>query len=148
MTQAYKYAILYFLVFSFLLLLSGILLFEHKIGFSVEGVLDYYLGNEEVFTQQKSSLGILKTILPHFFAFGLFCMVLLHFLVFTKKQKQMQTKVLVYLLFFSAILEITTPFLIINGYDFFAYIKLISFFVFQALVIYVAWLLFFSIAYE
>jgi len=148
MTQAYKYAILYFLVFSLLLLCSGILLFDHKIGFSIDGVLQYYLGSEETFTQEKTSLGILKIILPHLFAFGLFCMVLLHFLLFTNKRKLLQTKVLVYLLFTSAFLEITAPFLIINGYDFFAYVKLLSFFLFQALVIYTAWLLFFSIAYE
>ncbi|MDQ7046015.1 MAG: hypothetical protein Q9M32_08900 [Sulfurimonas sp.] len=148
MTQAYKYSIAYFLLFTLLLLLSGALLFDDKIGFSIEGVLNYYLGNEEAFTQEKSAFGILKIILPHIFAFGLFCMVLLHFLVFTKQRNLKKTKALVYLLFISAFLEIGSPFLIINGYEFGAYIKLFSFFLFEALVLYTAYLLLFSIAYE
>lgn len=145
MIQAYKYSILYFLVFSLLLILSGTLLFEEKIGFSIAGILNYYLGNEETFTQPKSALSILKTVLPHIFAFGLFCMVILHFLIFTKNRNTKKAKILIYLIFITSFLELATPFLIIDGYEFFAYIKLLSFFLFEGLILYIAWLLFSSI---
>ena len=145
MHKSYTYAILYFLSFSLLLVLSGFLLFDIKIGFSVQGVLDYYLGNEEVFTQEKTALGILKIVLPHIFAFALFSMVLLHFLVFTEHRDTPKAKGLIYLMFITALLEMTTPFFIINGYYFFAYVKLFSFFLFEGLIIYTGWLLFISI---
>ena len=145
MIKAYKYALLYFLLFSLLLLLSGGLLFEQKIGFSALDVLNYYEGNETLYIQKKSFLGILKIILPHLFAFGLFSMVALHFLIFTKKKN---LQILVYMVYLTALLEMLTPFFIINGFELFAYLKLLSFFLFQGLIIYILWLLFFSIAYE
>lgn len=148
MTKAYKYSIIYFLLFSSLLILSGVMLFEHKIGFSVQEVSNYYLGNEDMFINPKASSSILKTILPHIFAFGLFLMVILHFLVFTKLRYKKSTITLIYLTFITALLEIFTPFLIISGLEFFAYIKLISFFIFFALVLYISGLLCRSIIFE
>ena len=145
MTKAYKFAISYFLFFSLLLLVSGALLFEQKIGFSIDGILNYYLGNESSFTQPKSAFGVLKTVLPHIFAFGLFAMVIMHFLIFTKERNKAKTKVLIYLTLISALLEIGSPFFIIIGADIFAYIKFISFVLFEALIIYISWLLFYSI---
>lgn len=148
MSKAYKYSIIYFLLFGILLLLSGVMLFEHKIGFSIEGVLDYYMGNQESFIVQKSAGGILKIVLPHIFAFGLFSMVILHFLVFTAQRGKTETKVIIYLTFLSAFLEIASPFMIISGVKFFAYIKIVSFFLFFFLILYTSWLLFKSIIHE
>lgn len=145
MTQAYKYSILYFLAFSLLLLASGIMLFEEKIGFSILNITEYYLGNEEKFVVAKTSPGILKIVLPHIFAFGLLFMVLLHFLIFTKYRDTQTIKILIYALFTSGFLEIFSPFMIVFGSEFFAYIKIASFIVFQTLVIYISWLLFSSI---
>lgn len=146
--KSYKYAISYFLGFSLLLLLSGALLFQEKIGFSINGVLDYYNGNEERFIVPKSTMGILKIVLPHIFAFGLFIMVISHFLIFTKKKNNKNTLFVIYFAFLSAFLELASPFFIINGFEFFAYIKIISFFFFEALVIYISWLLFSSIIFD
>jgi len=148
MTQAYKHSLLYFLLFSLLLLVSGTLLFEHKIGFSVASVSSYYLGNEESFTAAKTISGILKIILPHIFAFGLFLMVTLHFLVFTDKRGIKATRVLIYLLFSSAFLEIFSPFFILFGLEVFSYLKIFSFFMLETLTLYGIWLLFHSIVYE
>ena len=145
MTKAYKLSILYYLAFSLLLILSAFLLFEYKIGFSYEGVVDYYGGNEEKFIVAKSFSGLLKSVLPHIFVFGLFSMVLLHFLVFTKLRYKKSTLALIYASYFTAFVEIFSPFFIINGLNFFAYLKLLSFFVFLFLVLYVVWLLFSSI---
>ena len=148
MTKAYKYSIVYFLAFSLLLLVSGIMLFEDKIGFSIQEITKYYLGDEEKFIVAKTSTGILKIVLPHIFAFGLFAMVILHFLIFTKHRDTKQLKTLIYLIFISAFFEIFSPFFLIIGADFFAYVKLTSFVLFEALVLYIAWLLFNSIIHN
>jgi len=147
-TKAYKYSIVYFLVFSLLLILSGVLLFEYKIGFSVEQISSYYLGDEDKFINPQTSSSILKIITPHIFAFGLFIMVLLHFLIFTKKRSSKTLKAVIYLTFLSAILELLSPFGIINNIEFFAYVKLLSFIIFDLLVLFSSWLLFRSIVYE
>lgn len=142
MTNTYRYAIAYFLLFSILLVTSGIMLFENKIGFGVEEVTSYYLGNSEQFINAKTFSGVLKTVLPHIFAFGLLSMVLLHFLIFTKHRNTASVKNLIYLTFTSAFFEIFSPFFIILGADIFAYLKIISFIVFEILILYIAWLLF------
>ncbi len=148
MTKAYKYSIIYFLAFSLLLMISGVLLFEYKIGFSVEQISSYYLGDEDKFINPQTSSSILKIITPHTFAFGLFIMVLLHFLIFTKKRNSKTLKIVIYLTFMSAILELLSPFGIINSIEFFAYLKLLSFIIFELLVLFSSWLLFRSIIYE
>ncbi|MCW8894468.1 MAG: hypothetical protein OQK48_04010 [Sulfurimonas sp.] len=148
MQKAYKLSILYYLAFSLLLIVSAVMLFEHKIGFSFNGVVDYYVGNEDKFIPAKSLVGILKIVLPHIFVFGLLAMVLLHFLVFTEHRYKKSTLVLIYLTFTTALLEMFTPFLIVVGLEFFAYIKLFSFFIFLALILYVSWLLLRSIIKE
>lgn len=145
MTQTYKYSILYFLAFSLLLVLSGIMLFEEKIGFSIVNITEYYLGNEEKFITSKTTSGILKIVLPHIFAFGLFSMVLLHFLIFTKHRDTRTLKILIYAIFLSGFLEIFSPFMIFFGSPFFAYIKILSFILFESLVLYISWLLINSI---
>ena len=148
MQKAYKLSILYYLLFSLLLIASAVMLFDHKIGFSFNGVLEYYIGNEDKFISSKDSASILKVLLPHIFVFGLLGMVLLHFLVFTQHRYKKSTLFLIYLTFITAILEMFTPFLIINGLEFFAYIKLLSFALFLLLILYISWLLFHSIIYD
>ncbi|PHQ64687.1 MAG: hypothetical protein COB99_08305 [Sulfurimonas sp.] len=148
MQKAYKLSIIYYLVFSLLLIASAVMLFEYKIGFSYEGVLDYYLGNEDKFIPAKSTSGLLKIALPHIFSFGLISMVLLHFLVFTKLRYKKSTLTVIYLTFLSAALEIFTPMLIVNGFEFAALLKLLSFFVFLTLILYISWLLFHSIIHD
>lgn len=145
MTQAYKYSILYFLLFSLLLVASGVMLFEEKIGFSIIDITKYYLGDEEKFIAAKSPEGILKIVLPHIFAFGLFFMVILHFLLFTKYKDTITIKMLIYTLFVSGFIEIFSPFMILFGAEVFAYAKIVSFVVFQGLILYITWLLFNSI---
>ena len=145
MQKAYRFSILYFLAFSLLLLLSSVLLFNEKIGFSYDEVLAYYLGNEATFMLAKTPSGLLKIILPHIFAFGLFIMVVLHFVIFTKTNKKKIMPYLILVLFISGFVELFSPFLILYGLEFFAYLKLISFFVFEILFLYTFYLLFSSI---
>ncbi|MDD3441647.1 MAG: hypothetical protein PHW89_00125 [Sulfurimonas denitrificans] len=142
MQQAYKLSIFYYLLFSLLLIFSAVMLFEHKIGFSYNSVLEYYIGNEEKFIPAQSAAGILKIVLPHIFVFGLLTMVLLHFLVFTDLKSRRVFLILIYATFATAFLEIFAPFMIISGWWFFAYIKLLFFFLFLALTLFILWLLF------
>jgi hypothetical protein len=145
--RVYRYAIGYFLLFSLLLLASGALIFADKIGFSYDSVLQYYLGNEATFIAPKSYTGLLKIILPHIFAFGLFVMVVLHFLIFTNKRNSKEMQIIIALSFASAFLELFSPFAVLSGLHFFAYIKLISFFLFEFTLLYVLFILFKSILY-
>jgi hypothetical protein len=146
--KAYKVAISYFLLFSLLLLVSGAWIFMDKIGFSYQSVLTYYLGNEAAFQAAKTYTGLLKTILPHIFAFGLFVMVVLHFAIFTKKRNTKELTLLIYLAFVTAFLELVSPFMILAGFDSFAYLKIISFFGFEGSIIYALFILFKSILYD
>ena len=143
MQRVYSLSVIYFLLFSTLLLLSSLMLFEQKIGFSPEAVIKYYLGDEDNFIAPKSYGGTLKIILPHIFGFGLFGMVLLHFVAFTKHKNRMSS--LIYSTFFVAFCELSTPFFIIGGFESFAYVKLLSFVLLELLFVYIIWLLFVSI---
>ena len=144
-SKEYKVIILYFLVFSLLLVFSSISLFEHKISFNIEAIQSYYLGNLTENITAKTPLGLLKIVLPHLFVFGLFSMVLLHFLIFTKERGTLKAKLLIYIIFLSAFVEILSAFLILLNIEIFAYVKLFSFILFEVLTIYTIFLLFRSI---
>jgi len=148
MTQAYKYSILYFVLFSILLLGTSFMLFEEKIGLSISSILQYYQGNNEQFIMAKSNAGVLKVILPHIFAFGLFIMVVQHFLLFTDFKKAKQFVVLIYVSFTTAFLELVSPFFILQGFEVFAYVKLISFGLLEFVLLYTFALLFRSIFFK
>lgn len=146
MTNAYKISILYYTIFSILLFVSAYMLFEYKIGFTFESIVDYYVGNQERFLPAKSIEGLLKVTLPHIFVFGLLAMVLTHFLIFTNLRFTKKLIVLISALFITIFFEIFAPFMIISGFKYFAYIKLVSFFVFLALLLYICFLLFKTIS--
>ncbi len=145
MQKNYKISIFYFLLFSFLLLLSGILLFEENIGLSISAISEYYFGSEEKFIPKKSIYGILKIILPHIFAFGIFIMVLLHFLLFTSYKDTKQLQILIWLSFISAFFELFSPLFLLQGFTLFAPLKLVSFILMEISLLYGIYLLFNSL---
>jgi len=147
-SKAYKYAIGWFLLFTLLLLASAALIFADKIGFSYESIRQYYLGSEAAFSTAKTFNGLLKIIVPHIFAFGLFIMVVLHFLIFTDKRDTKEMQIIIYSAFITAFLELFSPFLIIFGFDSFIFIKLISYSLFNFVVAYSLFILFKSIIYD
>jgi hypothetical protein len=146
MHKAYKVSILYFSIFTLMLLVSGIMIFESKIGFEVNRALAYYIGDKELFLTAKSNSGILKSALPHIFAFALLSMVTLHFLVFTRYRNKAIVKILLYTILSAQFFEIFSPFLIINISDIFIYLKIVSFFIYVCMIPVVLYLLFDSIA--
>ena len=136
MYNSYRYSVQFLSLFSLLLVTSGVLLFNEKLGMSIDGIMNYY--------EQKSFDGILKLVLPHTFAYGLYAMVLLHFLVFTSQRGKIYTKFLVYAMFVSAFFEIVSSFGILQGYEFFAYMKLLFFILLNVLILLVSTILFLS----
>jgi hypothetical protein len=142
MHQSYRFAIAWFALFGMLLLLSGMLLFFSKIGFSYEAVQSYYLGSEALFTTPKSSYGLLEVALPHLGSMGLFIMVSGHFLLFSEQRKKRLAQKTVSALFIAALLDIFSGFLIVEGWTFFIWIKLLAFGMLQLLGLYLLWLLF------
>jgi len=146
--NAYKSAVIYFLLFCVLLLISGATLFFVKIGFDAKSVSAYYLGSAEMFVSAKTTMGILKIILPHIFVFGLFSMVILHFVVFTEYKHKRQMLALIYLTYLLSFIELFSPLLILQGIELFAYVKLFSFFALEILFFYLFFILFKSIVYN
>jgi len=145
MHNSYKIAIIYFILFSILLLISALMLFATKIGFSFVNITNYYLGNQELFMRAKSFSGLLKVIYPHIFSITLFGMVILHFIYFTSFAKTKLFKYLIILTYLSIFLEILSSFFIIFGAEFFSSIKLISFILMFILFLYSFWILLHSI---
>jgi len=117
-------------------------LFLSKIGFSYEAVKSYYLGSETLFINPKSSYGLLETALPHLGSMGLFIMVTGHFLLFSDQRKKRLAKKTVVFLFIAALLDIFSGFLIVEGWTFFVWVKLLAFGLLQLLGLYLLWLLF------
>ncbi len=144
MKNAYRAAILYFTFFAVMLLVSGTWLFATKIGLSPDAVTLYYLGNEALFQMPKSSEGLLEIVLPHLGGMGLFIMVSAHFMLFAPKNRHQWAKITAIILFTTALLDIFSPYAIINGFAFFNWVKLISFFLLQSLALFLLGLVFLS----
>ena len=142
MHQSYRIAITYFTIFGALLFISGAVLFVSKLGISYESVQTFYLGNTSQFIQAKSTYGLLETALPHLGAMGLFVFVTGHFLLFaSKKEKQNAIKPVI-VLFMVALLDIISGFLIVSGWSFFIWIKIISFMLLQIIGLYLLFIIF------
>ena len=142
MHQSYRFAIIYFVLFGVLLLVSGALLFLTKMGLSVEGVQSFYLGSAVHFAQPKTPYGLLETALPHLGAMGLFIFVLGHFMLFGTKQEKRQSILPVKLLFVAALVDIGSGFMIIEGWHLFVTLKIIAFLTLQLTAFYLLFLLF------
>ena len=145
MQNSYKIAIVYFILFSVLLLVSALMIFAVKVGFSPMDIFNYYAGNEDMFIQVKSFSGLLKVSYPHIFAIGLFSMVLLHFVYFTSFARNKLFRYLIIFTYISILLEFLSPFGIILGSSLFASVKLISFVFMFLLFFFIFWLLLHSI---
>ena len=131
MYQSYRLAIVYFTLFSLLLLSSGTVLFVQKLGMSYESVEVFYLGSKEQFCQPKSSFGLLETALPHLGGMGLFIFITGHFLLFSPKKEKVKAFLPVVLMFVAVFVDINSGFMIIQGWTVFIWIKLLAFFTLQ-----------------
>ena len=142
MHQSYRVAIAYFTIFGALLLLSGALLFASKLGLTVESIKTFYLGSATGFAQPKSSYGLLETALPHLGAMGLFIFVLGHFLLFAPKKEKRKAIFSVITLFLAAFFDIISGFCMIQGWEFFVFVKITSFLMLQGVALYLLFIVF------
>jgi hypothetical protein len=115
-------------------LTSGIWLFIEKYGLSPSEIYMYFAGNEEKFIMAKSFEGLIETAVPHFLAISTIIFVYGHFLLFTKVISEKKKQLLILGLFISASIDIFSPFLIIQGYEIFAWFKIIAFWSFEILM--------------
>ncbi len=117
-------------IFFLFLWLTNILLYM-QIGFSYNGIVEFYLGNEAVFRPAKSYIGLLEEAHFHFFSMAILLITLTHLMLFTSLSSGWKLTLIV-VPFTSSFLEIISGWLIRYISPIFAYLKLGSFIVMQA----------------
>ena len=122
--SALKLIILFSLIFFVGLIVTNFL-FMTKIGFTVQEVINYYLGNPETFRQPKSYGSIVEETHFHLFAMGIILMTLNHLMLFS--DLSMRFKIILIIVSFSAcLLDIASSWLVRFVSADFAYLKLSS----------------------
>ena len=124
-----KIIILFTTLFFIFLWVTNILLYM-QIGFNYEGIVGYYLGNEETFRPPKSYIGLLEEAHFHFFSMAILLVTLTHLILFTSISAGWKLT-LILGSFTSSFLEIISSWLIRYVSAQFAYLKLGSFIVMQ-----------------
>ncbi len=141
MNAAYRLSIFYFALFALLLIGSAVLLHGMKIGYGVEELNRYYLGDTAAYVTAKSSEGVLKTAVPHLGGVGLFVMVSAHFFLFASPREKRRAKPLALLLIVTGMLNTLLPLLISAGAGYLIWLKLLSFTAFVFGSLWLLWLL-------
>ncbi len=122
--SALKLIVLFSLIFFIGLIVTNFL-FMTKIGFTVQEVINYYLGNPETFRQPKSYGSIVEETHFHLFAMGIILMTLNHLMLFS--DLSMRFKIILIIVSFSAcLLDIASSWLVRFVSADFAYLKLSS----------------------
>ncbi len=119
------------LVFIIAFWISNILIFKAKMGFSLDSIVEHYLGDEEAFKAPVSYLGLLEITHAHLFAYALMLLLLNHLLVFAYISSGWKI-VLMVLTYLSAMLDTLSGWLIVYVSTAFAVVKLTSFIVLEA----------------
>ncbi len=109
---------------------TGLLMFRHKLGFSLSGVVRYYLGDPERFMNPRSFSGLLEVTHFHLFAMGLFFVIFTHLLLFTSYPGRIK-QLLIWLLAATIIGDLAAGWLIRYLSPAFAWLKLTAFWGFQ-----------------
>jgi len=122
-----RLVIVFTVIFFVFLWLTSLLLYL-EVGFSPEGVAEYYRGSEEDFRQPKSYLGMLEEAHFHFFAMAIILVTLNHLVLFTGIGNRWKL-VLIVSSFTSALGDIIAGWLIRYVSPVFAYLKIGSFLV-------------------
>ncbi len=124
-----KLVIVLTLSFFFFLWLTNLLLY-FEIGFTYEGVVQYYRGSEENFRPPKSYLGLLQEAHFHFFSMAILLVTLNHLILFMNFTKAWKLTVIL-ASFLSAFGDITGGWLVRFVSPHFAYLKIVSVIVLQ-----------------
>lgn len=129
-----KLVVLLTTVFFVFLWVTNLLLFL-KVGLSYESVVEYYRGSEETFRPPRSYMGLLEEAHFHFFSMAVLLVTLNHLFLFTKRGNGEKLLVVV-ASYGSAFLDIAGGWLVRYAAPEFAYLKIASFVVLQASLLY------------
>ncbi|MEJ5338173.1 MAG: hypothetical protein WHS43_00770 [Aquificaceae bacterium] len=121
---------LLFSFFSIFFILSNFVNFHAKMGFGVQGIRDYFLGNPELFLKPKSFEGVFKVFYPHILAMALYSLALIHLLPFAGVDRKKSITLGLFVFLFS-FLDNFSSLLLLYGGSPFAYLKFMSFWSFQ-----------------
>lgn len=129
-----KLVVLLTTVFFVFLWVTNLLLFL-KVGLSYESVVEYYRGSEETFRPPRSYMGLLEEAHFHFFSMAVLLVTLNHLFLFTKRGNG-EKFLVVAASYGSAFLDIAGGWLVRYAAPEFAYLKIASFVVLQASLLY------------
>ena len=129
-----KLVVLLTTVFFVFLWVTNLLLFL-KVGLSYESVVEYYRGSQETFRPPRSYMGLLEEAHFHFFSMAVLLVTLNHLFLFTKRGNG-EKLLVVASSYGSAFLDIAGGWLVRYAAPEFAYLKIASFVVLQASLLY------------
>lgn len=109
---------------------SNIFLFVNKMGFSYSSVAEYYLGQEETFKSPVTYSGLLEVTHAHLFAYAFMLMLLNHLVIFAAISA-FARYVLIATTSLGGVLDIFSGWLIVYLHEGFAWVKIVSFVVFE-----------------
>ncbi len=100
-------------------------------GFSPQGIRDYFLGNPNLFIKKKSFDGLFKVFYPHLIAMAIYSLIHTHLLPFAGLSKNKSLLLGIFIFLFSFLDNLSSLMLLYAGYPI-AYLKLLSFWLLQA----------------
>jgi hypothetical protein len=118
--------VLMFLGYIALLWVSNGLMYFHHMDLTAKSVIDYYLGNEEQFTQPRSYQGMLEVSHFHLFSMGMLVVTLTHLMLMTNFSTHLKIW-LSGLTYFFALADEAGGWLVRFAHPMFAYFKVASF---------------------
>ncbi|MDP2683160.1 MAG: hypothetical protein Q8P28_10265 [Deltaproteobacteria bacterium] len=118
------------LVYVLLLWVTNLLLYSERIGFTYDGIVNYYLGSEEEFKNPVSYIGLLEATHWHLFVFAMALLLVNHLTVFSNIHQFLKL-FLIIVSFLSGLGDMSAGWLIRFVSPSFAYLKLWSFIAFQ-----------------
>ena len=122
--------LLFVLIYTVCLWFTNVLLYTEKIGFTKASVIEYYLGREEEFRNPVSYRGLLEGTHSHFFTFAIALLLVNHLTVFLDINQRLKF-LLILVSCISGFFDITSGWLIRFVSPMFAYLKIVSFVLFQ-----------------
>lgn len=128
-----------FSLLSLLFIASSFMAFFSKMGFDLQGIKDYYLGNPERYMKPKTWEGMWKVFHPHLLSMPLYLLTVGHLALFSDRKKYIN--LMTALSFVFAFLDNASGIAIRYLSPHFSYVKLTAFFGLQATLLFFIYLL-------
>lgn len=134
-----KLILLVFSLFLFLFACINFIVFFSKMGFTIQSIKNYYLGDPSSFTKPKTFEGMFKVFHPHLLSMAVYSITVSHLLLFTNSKGKLLLGISLFLLSF---LDNLSGFLVRFVYPKMAIVKVFVFLLLQCLLFYTSLLLF------